>query len=553
MGKPYVLSPVECDLLDAGHDNLNIPLGYFFSDQPGEKVGWQLDNNFEEEHAWQLEAAHAKQPRIVILGGFASGKTWWFAIAAAMIAAMYQDFKFLNIAPTYKQSVVAYEAIVTLANGCPFEKLIWKKRERPSPSITLRFVYRGKTITSTLEFWTGYDPKGLRTKEVDWFNIDQAESFEDLDDVLVEVGTRVRGKTGDRVRMGRLSMTANSDDNPTLWQQVDYGELFPDDYFVRIVSTRHNKNVTEEQLRMMIRDINEQEVAQKIDGARPFGKGLEFSSDVIAACEDEIWGEAISDLAAQQVPGYTVSRQSSAGVVYMETPRVDGRDYLLIGDPGKGTAPFRNAPVLFVWDVTEFPARLVAFWWGNGQGKIDPFIRMLFKFAIQYRVFYIGVDSTGTQAGTVEVINTLVLSPQMELAKIASNWQDLAREISEIKEKLPPATLRINGLDFSGHKKTIYLLATQAVLGAGILRWPAFFSGLKIQLLNYDKERDRLFKGKLVQDLVATLCMSSYVIGQIFAGRNADEDTENPDNEDDENFVRDRREVSGVREQRSPR
>lgn len=525
----YTLTPAECEIIDRSKEpgQGNLFTGYFFSKEPGRKLGWQFDANFDPEHAWQLDAHHTEKPRVIIAGGFASGKTWGIGVSGATKSAQYPDFNFTNLAPTYKQSKIMYSSILTIARGAPYEKLIWRRPIMPMPQIILRFYYRGELIISTMEFWSGYDSNTMLTSEVDWLNIEQAESFDNLDDVLMDASSRVRGSINGRERLGRLSMIANSEDNPTFWQQFEYAETYPEDYFTRIVSTRHNRNVSPKQLRMILRDIPEDQQAQKIDAARPEGKGLDFKKEKIMACESEMLDELLEQGLRREEHGYLRVVQQTIGVVEFGLPRIDSHNYIMIGDIGKGRAPFRNAPVWKVWDIDTFPFRMSYLWWGDGKGSIDPFVDKMFEIAGYYRPEYIGVDNTGPQSGTVETINRLIESSDELAAAEFSDWQKFGQDAHKMQSR--NMTIFLSGMDFSGSKKGSYLLANQTMLSAGMMTWPKSVTGMRAQHLSYDRNKDRGAGSKLAQDLVSTNSMSAYILLQIVKDRRADEEADEED------------------------
>jgi hypothetical protein len=524
MSRIYSLSDDEAQIIEQskkpGYGNV-LP-GYFFSKDPGGDIGWQFDANFDPDHHWQLEAFHATQPRIVVVGGFASGKTWWVAIDAACKALQYPDFHFISIAPTYKQSRIMYNCIIQTARGTPYEQLIFKSPESPMPMIALKFKHGNRIHYSTMEFWSGHDTTNMLTTEVDWLNIEQAESFDNLDDVLSDSASRARGSINGRTRLARVSMIANSGDNPTLWQQVDYAEVLPDKYKAYIIWTEHNKNVSDDQLDMMKRDVREDEQEQKFRGARPIGRGVEFSREHVLACESEMLDDYINLGLEQGHKGFARVSQSNIGVVEFALPRIDGHDYILIGDPGKGTAPYRNAPVWGIWDLDTFPFRLSAFWWGDGRGSLDPFVNKLFNYSIKYRPVYTGVDNTGPQSGTVEMINRLIHSEQEASAAMNATWQQFGQDAKDMQQR--NISLFLSGMDFSGVKKSVYLMANQTMLSAGLLAWPRMVAGIRVQHLNYDRDKDRGSRSKLAQDIVSFFAMSSYMLAGILNEKRADED-----------------------------
>ena len=235
-----------------------------------------------------------------------------------------------------------------------------------------------------------------------------------------------------------------------------------------------------------------------MDGARPEGKGQFFQKNAVYDCEFLHAVEFAQEHQRDGIRGFTVEKLHGAGVTYYMTPPVKDRIYMVFGDPGTGSAPRRDAPVLMCWDVTDFPtlpAKLVSFYWGNGNGKIGPFINQLLNYVNIYRPLFAGIDSTGPQKNMNYLINEYALKKRFE------------------EEGLPHDFLnKISGLDFSGPKKISYLHAARLLIEGKLLSWPKGIVGIRSQLTNYDFEGDK----KIAQDIVATLAMSAHAIRMWF-------------------------------------
>lgn len=507
----YELTDDEVELLRLGRENPDYITDYFFRSK-GSEQGWVFDYNFDPEGAWQKVVHHAEQRRIIVIGGFGSGKTRGVGISACTWALTVPDFMFLNAAPKAWQSELMYKFILTASRGTPFEKLIYSSPKRPYPLIELRFIVLGKLMVSTLEFMSvEKNSNTILGWEGDWANIDEAGQLDDLSEIIRNLGSRMRGSINGRARLGRLSMVSNSWDNPDMWYRYDLASALPDDYLSLTVSSRHNHNITPDQLRLMLKDIPEDEHEQFIEGARPEGKGLYFNKEKIYACEDDNYGQYVIEAIKAKLPGFEIQTAKLAGVVYFKTPAVPGHEYIVLGDPGIGEAPNRNAPAILVWDITDFPkfkGGLVAAWWGNGHGSITPFIRQLLQFMADYNPTRTAVDSTGPQKNSNELLN-LFLEGKRGDPKSIMEW--IGVDISHV---LKPIIL---GMDFSGAKKPAYLNAGRMMIESGLLYWPKFFVGLRSQLANYDQEKDKTDgTSKIAQDLVATFCMSAFSIRDLF-------------------------------------
>jgi hypothetical protein len=306
--------------------------------------------------------------------------------------------------------------------------------------------------------------------------------------------------------------------------RYDLARELPQDYFSFTVATEHNHNITSEQLKLMLRDIPESEHDQFLRGMRPEGSGNFFSIDRIYQAEDEAFGEHILERAKKEIPGYAVETAYGAGVVYYTTPRLPGHEYFVIADPGTDSAPNRNAPVIMVWDVTDFPKykmTLAAFWWGNGNGSITPFVRQLLKFMEMYDAAFSAVDATGPQKNTNEILNLYLIGGRTE----EKQQQEWLGDV-DVKKITNPF---IEGLDFSSGKKATYLISGRLYLEAGLVIWPKMVHGIRSQLSNYDPDKDKTYAtSKLTQDIVATYCMSAYAVRAYFQydpSREAEDDS----------------------------
>ncbi len=509
----YELTDNEVEILRYGVDNPDLITDYFYRPE-GEARGWKLDENFMPEGAWQKAVHHASQKRMIIIGGFGSGKTRGIAMSAGVWCMTTKNFKFMNCAPTSFQSELMYKFVTEdLAEETPFGKLIFAKPKRPYPVVELKFRVKGVLMHSTMEFMSiDKNAKAVLSWEGDWVNIDEAGLIDDLEQTIINLGSRMRGHVKGRERLARMSMTSNSWENPEMWYRYDLAKELPSDYVSMTVSSRHNRNVTEEQLRLQLKDIPEDEHDRYIDGARPEGKGNYFSKQAIYACEDENYSGFVLGGVEAGLDGFEMAQTYGAGITFFRIPRADGHIYMLLGDPGIGNAPNRNSPALELWDVTDFPkykASLAALWWGRGNGSIKPFVLQLFKFMSMYNPVVTAVDNTGPQKNTAELLNTYISSSRTEKAT-AFGWLGEEINLSGV------LNLHIGGLDFSGGKKNAYLIAGRLMLEAKLFSWPKFVVGMRSQLSNYDPEKDVSGKPKIAQDLVATYCMSATVVQSWF-------------------------------------
>ena len=364
-----------------------------------------------------------------------------------------------------------YQILVELIENHRIERFVWKIISKPYPKIVLKHSGIG---TSSLEFMSAADDANrILSWEGDWINIDEAGLLDNLDDTIVRLGTRLRGTVHGRARLGRLSLTTNPHVNPQLYYRFDLGEDNPDEYLSMKVSTRSNKNITDDQLKALINRIPERERDRWLDGDRPEAEGREFPASLVDPCEDEGLDEIMSVGIDKGSPGFIQEIAPKAGIVSWQLPYEEGRRYITAMDPGQGNAPYRNAPVIMVWDVTDFPAsemRLRGFWWGFGDGSYQPCISQFRHWHEYYRVSFGAFESTGSQVGF--------------------------QEYFRLEEDM-----LVYGMSFAGNAKYDALVALKLLMSKQLIRWPKDIKALRQQMLSY-----KLPDKKITQDIVS--CMS---------------------------------------------
>jgi len=505
MRQETVLTPSEVEILLEAQENPNVFTEYFFASRDGSDTGWRFDDNFTEDGAWQRIFHEAEQRDITVIGGFGTGKTLGVAMSAVVMCCVTKDFKFLNVAQKQWQAKQMYDLVALQARNTRFEDLIWERPRKPYPKITLRYRIGKAVYESTMEFMSvDKDATGILSWEGDWINIDEAGLLDNLEEVVTNVGSRLRGSVKGRERLGRFSMTSNSWDNFYLWYYFDQADADPTNYLSLVVSSRSNKNVTEQQLARMLQRIPVEERARFIEGSRPEGKGHFFAKENVYACEIAGEGPLVQSRAMEGLAGYQYEKLHGCGVVSFMRPSEYGHFYMLFGDPGIDGAPHRNSPVLMVWDVTNFPkipARLVCFWWGNGGGKITVFIQKMFDLIETYKPGYSGIDSTSTQKNVNVLINEYLFKERFPGEDGNQGYDSSMGRIAGI-----------SGLDFSGSKKIQYLQTLRLFVEGKMMTWPRDIVGMRSQLTNYDYEVDK----KIAQDIVATMSMSAHAIRMWF-------------------------------------
>jgi len=473
--KIHRLTEAEQEIIAKSRDDGRYFTDYFFG-------GWVFDHNIDPP--WQLRFHHAPEPELTVIGGIGSSKTTAVGMSAATWSATTRSFKFMNVAPTLYQSVQMFEIILANAEGNRFDTLVFKAISKPYPKIVLKFRVGNTTNTSSLEFMSAADDANrILSWEGDWINIDEAGLLDDLDETIVRLGTRLRGTVKGRARLGRLSLTTNPHVNSQLYYRFDLAQDMPDEYLSIQASTRSNKNITERQLESLIRRIPEHERERWLEGTRPEGAGKEFPLSLVEGCEDEGMDALMERGIENETRGYVFVKAPKAGVVTWQLPAEEGRSYVIIMDPGQGVPPWRNAPVVIVLDVTDFPsapADLRAFWWGFGDGSYQPCIGQFKYYYSLYRAAFGVFDSTGTQVGMQEYF-------RLEEDMLAY------------------------GMSLAGNVKGESLLALKLLMGRQLMRWPKGIKGIHQQLVNY-----RLPDKKVVQDIVSALMIGANFIRRFY-------------------------------------
>lgn len=474
----YVLQAEDIDILERSQRDGRIFTGFYFR-EPDQSIGWMFDQNIEP--AWQLPAHHASQSTIVIIGGKGSGKTGGVGASGTVWASTTPNFKFLCVAPSSNQSYQMFSWIRDTTRGT-----LWAERfldpnrdmvEKPYPKIHIAYkLPNGKIVRSIMEFMSAADDaERILNYEGDMVVIDQAESMDDLEESLGSLGTRTRGKIKGRSRLGRVVLLANSDDNVDLWGQYDMADEYPDQYLAILVSTYSNRNLTPKQIAdMELRLGNDKD---KIDlhlrATRPLGQGFEFKKELLELAVEPALDQVMAIAREADDDQYEWARVRKADVVLWKRPPElaagDEHDYVVIGDPGTGRAPARNAPVVMVLDMTLYPdtpARLAAFWWGTGKGNFDPFLSRFQSWISEYHAHLAAYDSTGGQ-----------------------------KVMSESAFKHLPQVL---GIDLSGVKKKMHMTTLKLLIGKHRLGLPREIKGIYSQFLKYKLPDD-----KLAQDIVS--------------------------------------------------
>lgn len=467
------------------------------------------DNNvvFFNNHGWlfqdwQKDWFHSRQPEVTIIGGMGSGKTACEAISAGIWAALTPNARIFCVAPLRMQAMEIYNYLLsTGSNTLWFDRWVTSTPKAPFPMVVLENDYINR---STIEIFSlEDDPKKIRTLEGDIVYVDQAEMFEDLDAVVRDGGSRLRGAIQGRPKLGKLQLVANAGDNPQLWYRFDMGELDKKTYLSLRPTYKDNIYLSEtdrENLRRRVGGTQTQ-IDQWLEGKRPLGKGEHFSIDVIQQCTDESLNTIMDNVLARRSAGaldesematatqFIKKEDDKAGLYHWEMPPDKDRQYCVIGDPGQGDPPDRNSGIVMVWDLTDFPKNpmvLRAFNWIHGNGSYWPFINAMMDYGDRYHAKdRMALDSTGTQKGFGEL------------------YFDLNG-------------LGVEGLDMANNGKMFALNAAKFLMGKALVKFP-YIAHLSNQLSNYV-----LPDAKIRQDLVMCVAMSCF-----FARRFYYEDVDN--------------------------
>jgi len=486
----YTLTDEDQRVFELGKQDARYLTGYYVRTRQ-QSQGWVFDDNIDPP--WQLEFHQAPQLDLVVVGGMGSSKTITVGFSALTDCTLITDFKFLNVAPIAWQSKQMYDSLLSwLENTIYKDRFLWKVNIKPYPTLTIQYRYPGGAIhKGTLEFMSSdKNAQKILTWDGDWVNIDQGESVDDLSTAIINLGTRVRGKIKGRARMGRLSITANSADNPELWWLYDQGVPATPVQRSWLISTEQNKNLTPEQIESFKRRMGHdpEKIAIHMNGKRPIGGGKEFSDQLIGPCLDEGLAEILKDGVMLEEPGFHYNEMQKAGCVLWALPREQSRVYVVVGDPGQGKPPYRNAPVVLVFDVTDYPSPAVlrAFWWGDGGGKYSPFVNKFMEWMGYYRASLGAYDSTAGQ-------------------KVHS-------------EMSFPEDLPIVPMDMGGVKKSVYMVSLKLIMAKVRVRFPPI-EGIVHQFAKY-----ALPDGKIPQDIVSTFFVLAGLLWYMGFEENIEED-----------------------------
>lgn len=353
---------------------------------------------------WQTEMAQSNQAVQVIVGGFGSSKTWGKLLIMLYNAITLDEYRGIVLAPYSIQVFEAYrQATINMIEGTLFERFILNTPRRP-PQIILGNDEVGE---NTIEFIPIMDDPGkILTLSGDEVMVDQAEQIDDLDELIRNAGTRLRGQTrAGRPRLGQITLIANSADNPMLWDWFDDALTQPRYVWSYQPGTFENPYLTVADLMRFERQVGRSEAERRmyLFGERPIGAGEHFPRESLELCRAKYLDDRMAEALKNGISGWKMQRASRVDVHLWESPYVKGSRYVVCADPGWGDPPYRNSAVIAVWCIDGFPktpAVLVAFSWVFGGGSPNPWIQQYIDWVHQYHAInQNGYDSTGWQAG----------------------------------------------------------------------------------------------------------------------------------------------------------
>lgn len=466
-------------IFEAGTTSVKYAVQY---DEAGEPIffhnhGWLWQ-------PWQLQIHHAPQPDVTVIGGYGCGKTAAIAMSLAVLAITVPNFRGFAVAPQMIQATEVYNYLNTALFGTPYwEKFVVGSPKRPMPQFVIENSYVGR---STIEIFSiEDDPEKIRTLEGDVAYLDQAEKFDDLEQIERDLGSRLRGTVRGRPRLGKMVWIANAGDNPQLWYRYDLGEYEPQFYMSLNPRSMDNPYLSKTDIANLKRRVGgtTEEIEQWMEGRRPMGSGEHFSRKMVEMCIDEPMNNLMEELDALPLDnirreGFTWRKTQQLGTFLWEMPedKKSKRDYIVISDPGSSNPPDRNSAIIMVFDVTSFPQQpmtMRAFNWIVGDGSYWPWVLAYQKYVTDYKAFGRNAfDSTGVQKGFDELI-----------------FHDMH--------------LAAEGMNMAVGGKMLALNALKFFMGKGLIKFP-YIPHLTNQLTNY-----KLPDNKIRQDLVMCLAMAA--------------------------------------------
>lgn len=333
-----------------------------------------------------------------------SGKTIAKILHMMTRAVLLPGYRGFVLAPYSIQSMEVYTQALMMTSDTLFEeRFILRAVTKPFPTLEIGHDGVGR---NTIEFYPILDdPDKIRTLTGDEGMVDQIEKLPDIQNVIRVLGTRLRGQYQGRPRVGKITLIGNPDDNPEMWDLIDDADNDPDMLWAYRPATHENTYLTVADFIRFQKQVGEDEESQGmyLFGRKPKGGGKHFPAESIQRLHDESLDDYMKENLESGIPGFVRIERPKVGVHRWETPRLPDHEYLVIADPGWGNPPYRNSPVVGVWDITTFafggPARLVAFEWVFGNGSPNPWIAKYNEYVLNYHAIGNNAyDATGFQS-----------------------------------------------------------------------------------------------------------------------------------------------------------
>jgi hypothetical protein len=429
-----------------------------------------------------------------------SGKTMGQATSLIVHGLELAQFRAFALAPLSIQAQEVYDLIMNMIADTEFEKrFLIKAPTKPFPKIF--FGYQDVGICRIECYPIAGKETKLRTLTGDCAIIDQAEHEQiDLREALRSIGTRFRGRVAKngRERLGTLTLVANSGDKQELWDIYDEAESDPKNYLSINPSSYDNPYLTDADLQRFELQVGGSAEAKSMFmfGKRPLGNGQHFSRQTLENMRDKSLDDMMSrGLARQEATGddygFVKLEGKNVGTFEWLLPPIEGREYMVMSDPGTKDPPGRDSAVIMVWDITDFPgdvrqpkpAALVGFVWVYGGNKITTWANRFAEMVHRYKAIgKCGFDATGYQSGYDQWMNVL---NQLFVEKIS----------------------------LAGNNKALCLNAAKMLTAREMLRTPAAVTHLYQQLARYEYPPE---PKRLRQDIVMAFIMSAWWMQRLF-------------------------------------
>jgi hypothetical protein len=446
---------------------------------------------------WAKELYGDRTPFVAVVGGFGSGKTLNEVFAMLVEASTMPGYRAFALAPMSIQANEFHKLILDNIAGTLFEeRFLIAAPKKPFPHIV---IGNSDVGINTIECYPilGSVEK-LRTLTGDRAVVDQAEKLDNgqITEVINSVGSRFRGRVArnGRERIGTLHFIANTGDNQELWDLYDKAQDDPKNYKSLSPSSYDNIYLTDadiERFELMFPD--EQSRRMYMFGDRPLGNGEHFSQQTLGLMQDENLDRVMEQGLSMNLPGYIKLEAKGVGVYEWLLPPVEGRQYLVISDPGTKNPPHRDSPPILVWDITGFPGtgsdpvpvKLVGFVWVFGNGDIQNWADRYAALVRAYKAqLSNGFDATGFQAGY-------------------DQWMAILTELYPEK------------INLAGNGKLLCLNSAKILTTAGMVRLPKGIPHLYSQLSRYKYDEDTR-ANKMRQDIVMAFIMSCWWLQRLY-------------------------------------